>query len=522
MIIGCNIMLKIIGPCILVCLLVSCSVNSLAAEHGPVLTLEQAPGWRGQPRGATCGLSADVNGDGAPDLISIRNIGDHVIYFNTGSGLPLNPGWRVQGQSDVFTYCVIAADLQNDGYPEVILFRDNMSHSQQACEVYPNTSGIPGTEPVWYSQVHFSYGGDAGDVDGDGIPDLYVPVYDGPDVLYRGQASGTFSDLPVWTAGDDAGGVDVDLVDIDADGDLDAVVCTAGDSPLRIHANVDGTLSQLPAWECSTDITSLMVTAADADGDGYPEVAVGSWTSPSVIYQNQGGELDPDPVWTALPDASILDTYYWSTLEWADVNGDGFPEIAMGNRWWTPSGAGGDYLRVFLNTGGAVSETPVWSSATERPVHELGFSDLFREGYPDLWAIVEDAPEVYMNTLDTWGGLGVSIWMPSRRFSPGETFSMHLNIMNPWEPLLQTPVFVVLECTGAFWCAPGWTDLFSEMDYFTLDIPVGSSRLEVVPPMPWPEIQGSMDGLCIYAAMTDPSMTEILGNLDLWYFGYHP
>ena len=143
-------------------------------------------------------------------------------------------------------------------------------------------------------------------------------------------------------------------------------------------------------------------------------------------------------------------------------------------------------------------------------------------GYPDLWTASGDAPEIYSNHLDTWNGLGVSLSMPARQFSPGNLFAIQLDIMNPGQPLPQTPVFVILEMAGSYWCAPAWTDMLNELSYYLLDIPSGPSQLQVLDPFPWPDVQGSMNGLCVYAAMTNPEMTEILGQLDLCYFGYHP
>ncbi len=112
---------------------------------------------------------------------------------------------------------------------------------------------------------------------------------------------------------------------------------------------------------------------------------------------------------------------------------------------------------------------------------------------------------------------GCTIEIPSVSFKPGDAFSCRVRICNVTGSTLSgTPVFVILDVLGVLFFAPS----FNSFDYFTQDIPPGTTRLSVIDPFIWPTGAGSFSGAVFYAALTDPSMTSIIGEYDAVSFGW--
>ncbi|MEE8135294.1 MAG: FG-GAP-like repeat-containing protein [Gemmatimonadales bacterium] len=111
----------------------------------------------------------------------------------------------------------------------------------------------------------------AGDVDGDGLVDLYFARLDGPNVLYRNRGGLRFEDATesAGVAAPDRLSTGAMFIDVDGDADLDLLTTSMG-GPTSLFVN-DGTGVFTDATDGSglaSGFYGTTMTSADVDGDG--------------------------------------------------------------------------------------------------------------------------------------------------------------------------------------------------------------------------------------------------------------
>jgi uncharacterized protein len=123
---------------------------------------------------------------------------------------------------------------------------------------------------------------------------------------------------------------------------------------------------------------------------------------------------------------------------------------------------------------------------------------------------------------------GVTIDIPSAFIHPGDPFYITGYLSNP-EPVTMTdvPTFFMLDVLGEYFFWPGWVHYHppekTQMDYQILDVPFGTSRVDVIPEFIWPDTgTGHVDGIGIFGVMLNGQMTSVLGNIGYASWGYGP
>jgi hypothetical protein len=168
----------------------------------------------------------------------------------------------------------------------------------------------------------------AGDVDGDGNPDLLLITPDMRVAPLLGDGDGTFA--PAQPVGDTLAGSAIAAADLDGNGHLDLVVAHAGEATSAVLLGAgDGTLRSAGAVPASGALH-----VADVDGDGVLDLVVES--GGVTVFRGHGdGTFEPAGPAGSFPIAG-------ADLGLADLDGDGLPEIV------TVPGSLGD-VTVFRN-----------------------------------------------------------------------------------------------------------------------------------------------------------------------------
>ena len=212
---------------------------------------------------------------------------------------------------------VVAADLDADGDIDVYVANDSVANDlwlNQADGQLSNEGISSGTAFNGAGQREASMGVVVGDVDGDGLPELFVTNYYGEtNTLYRNEAAGFFLDVT-----DEFGlaspsrlklGFGTSLFDFDNDGWLDLFVANGHvhDRPEILGQNE--TFAQRPQLfqnqggrrftEVSDSggryfqrhVVGRSCAVADYDRDGWQDLAIGHLNSSLVLLHNE--ERDP-------------------------------------------------------------------------------------------------------------------------------------------------------------------------------------------------------------------------------------
>src|SRR5208282_3936097 len=128
--------------------------------------------------------AADVNGDGKPDLIAANELSNTVsVFFNTTVTGATTPSFATQQTFGTSSepISVMTADVNGDGQPDLIV----ANFGAATVSVLLNTTTLGATTPSFATQQTFGTGTQPAwvtpaDINGDGLPDLIAAnLHDG-------------------------------------------------------------------------------------------------------------------------------------------------------------------------------------------------------------------------------------------------------------------------------------------------------------------------------------------------------
>ena len=206
-----------------------------------------------------------------------------------------------------------------------------------------------------------------------------------------------FNQIPNWISTDitsvSTGGA---FVDINKDGWLDFVVANGNDisiQKLTVYYN-DGTgaFPTNPDWQSTDANYHGHCDVGDVNGDGWPDVAVsvyignGGFTTPGKVklYLNNNGTLSSNPDWVS------ADDFYTFSCAFGDADGDGDVDLAV---------AGGESYysnpaqpRIYYNNGGMLETLPSWKGTAAIYSYDVNWADFDNDGDLDVVFAGESNP----------------------------------------------------------------------------------------------------------------------------------
>jgi len=449
--------------------------------HGSAAGLAATPAWTTAGdqieahHGQAVAGAGDVNGDGYADVIvgadgytnGEDGEGRAYVYLGSPGGLATTPVWTAESNQAhcLFAWSVATAgDVNGDGYAEVIVgspqYDQTPGDNAGRAFVYYGSAAGPAASPGWTNwclQAFAWYGisvGTAGDVNGDGFPEVIVGAsfYDngeedeGAAFVYPGFAAGLATtpfwvgetnriqggyfdwQFPVGTAGDVNGDGFSDVL-------FGASMYSNGEvyegRAFAFHGGGDG-LGTFPAWftnggQAGAGWGWSVATAGDVNGDGYSDII-------AVADRYDNGQVDEGKAWVyhGTP-AGAASVPAWSAetnqasaqisaaASAGDVNGDGYSDVIIGSYLFDGGQSNEGRTFLYLGSESGLLASPSWTSEPDQASAWFGYSaasagDVNGDGYGDVivgadgWDnedISEGRAWLYLGSS---GGLGAPAW----------------------------------------------------------------------------------------------------------------
>jgi len=370
------------------------------------------------PGAPLCLLIDDFNGDGHKDILvgmaGNVNVGEIAFLPGDGAGHFGPPVYQpyentnVSSEDVLMAYDVVEADLNGDGFPDLIV--NDINPATPGVYAYLNQKD--GTfkisqmvdEPGFFDQISNVA---LGDVNGDGCADLVDTNTSGMASLFLGNCDGTFQNpFNGRQLGVGEIGVGLVLADVNGDGNLDIVTSAVPLGNDRIYGDQTGNVVSVLLGDGHGNFSNARVyrgwpsmysfALADLNGDGYPDIVAASQDADLVsIFLNDGrggfgipeGENFGYKGYGNSSPRRVLN----ASFKVADVNGDGLPDVVL--LQFGDTNIEAFYLSAFLNKGSGNFSDPIRLPVidlyvgTGGDVGDAALADFRNTGRPDFVAI---------------------------------------------------------------------------------------------------------------------------------------
>ncbi len=323
--------------------------------------------------------TADFDGDGNTDVASMNYSDDNITIFNnTGNLRFLSLTLNVRLNTDENPAAITVADIDGDGKKDIIITED----ISRKIAIYRNTS-TPGNfsfeDKKEYGTFTYPVNVAAGDIDGDGKPDLLVTNNQDQTVsVFRNTTTGNIISLaaPVnFSTGEAPYGIAAQ--DVDGDGKADMIVGNQYSNSVSVFLNTS-TVQNI-AFAAKTDFTTgsqpYGIGVADVDGDGKADIITANLDTTTISVLRNTSSVG-NTTFAAKEDVDIKGGA--NAVAVGDIDGDGKPDIAVSNS--------SVYMAVIKNTStaGLLSFQPVVQYQLNGSANCIALADINRDGTPDI------------------------------------------------------------------------------------------------------------------------------------------
>ena len=266
--------------------------------------------WTGSPGYYNLAV-VDVNRDGFLDFVSgtqTSSGGVIEVFTNNGAGTSFTKTWqsRYYGSGNDSIETVLSVNLNNDGRPDIAV---REIYGGRMVTLFGSAAGNSFIESSETYLGNRTFALAAGRVNGDGLSGLAAFVGWGTVRVFMNRGDGSITNY--WESPNlGQAAFNLALADFDQDGFDDIFVGTFGDGALRIYRNNPG-VGFDPWWEGRVPGIGYTGSVADLNGDGYPDLIVGEKNRLRILFNRTGNPRI----------ANLLMTHAGATITWAAVPG---------------------------------------------------------------------------------------------------------------------------------------------------------------------------------------------------------
>lgn len=366
-------------------------------DSGSVLKLVSSPLRLGQTSSVDA-AAADFDEDGDLDLV-VAASGPVTLYWNEGDGQ-----FRGETIDVVRSWTSVATgDVNSDGLDDIFL------------------TSAEGVNVIWLNQGGHRFlfdistigltngdtvGGELHDLDGDDDLDIFLAVQ-GPNVVYLNDGTGRFTQADFEFPSSHS--TDAQIADFDSDGRADIIVSNHG--PNRVWLN-EGNATFREFGPGMKDCATSSICVGDVDGDGDLDfVSANNGSQTNFVWSNDGHGFF-SPIGTIGAEDST------NEIALADLDNDGDLDAVVGNWAENKESLLSQQSFAWMNDGNGVFTDSI--AVLDEPTRVAGILtvDLDNNGLPDVfvsnWA--EEPDRIIMNRTDS---------RTARRFD-GQQNSIHV------------------------------------------------------------------------------------------------